>query len=72
MRFQSLSGSEFVYSDLADVGKDELKPAFYFSQPVHVVCGQAEIGPLVNQLQAHRLDLVLADEPASSSLKART
>jgi LysR family transcriptional activator of nhaA len=36
------------------------------------VCRQAEIGPLVNQLQAHRLDLVLADEPASSSLKAKT
>src|SRR4029434_3697867 len=49
-----------------------LKPALYFSEPVHVVCRQAEIGPLVNQLQAHRLDLVLADEPASSSLKAKT
>jgi LysR family transcriptional activator of nhaA len=54
------------------IGFQILKPAFYFSQPVRVVCRQAEIGPLVNQLQAHRLDLVLADEPASSSLKART
>jgi len=54
------------------IGFQILKPAFYFSQPVHVVCRQAEIGPLVNQLQAHRLDLVLADEPASSSLKAKT
>ena len=54
------------------IGFQILKPAFYFSQPVHVVCRQAEIAPLVNQLQAHRLDLVLADEPASSSLKART
>jgi hypothetical protein len=26
----------------------------------------------VNQLQAHRLDVVLADEPASSVLKAKT
>jgi len=54
------------------IGFQILKPAFDFSQPVHVVCRQAEIGPLVNQLQAHRLDLVLADEPASSSLKAKT
>lgn len=54
------------------IGFQILKPAFYFSQPVHVVCRQAEIGPLVNQLQAQRLDLVLADEPASSSLKAKT
>lgn len=48
-----------------------LKPAFAFSHPTHVICRQAEIGPLVNQLQAHRLDLVLADEPASSSLKTK-
>jgi len=53
------------------IGFQILKPAFYFSQPVHVVCRQAEIGPLVNQLQAQRLDIVLADEPASSSLKAK-
>jgi LysR family transcriptional activator of nhaA len=49
-----------------------LEPAFHFSHPTHVICRQAEIGPLVNQLLAHRLDLVLADEAASSSLKART
>lgn len=54
------------------IGFQILQPAFHFSQSVHVVCRQAEIGPLVNQLQAHRLDLVLADEPASSSLKAKT
>src|ERR1700757_1568607 len=49
-----------------------LKPAFRISPPVHVICRQAEIGPLVGQLFAHRLDIVLADEPASSSLKAKT
>lgn len=48
-----------------------LKPAFESSEPTHVVCRQAEIGPLVGHLQAHRLDIVLADEPASSSLKMR-
>lgn len=48
-----------------------LRPAFEFAHPTQVICRQAEIGPLVHQLQAHRLDLVLADEPASSSLKAK-
>ncbi len=49
-----------------------LRPAFQFPQPTHVICRQAELGPLVLQLQAHRLDIVLADEPASSSLKSKT
>ena len=50
-----------------------LREAFRFTDPmIHIVCREGEIGPLVNQLQAHRLDLVLADEPASSSLKAKT
>ena len=39
------------------IGFEILKPTFNFSQPVHVVCRQAEIGPLVNQLQAHRLEM---------------
>lgn len=49
-----------------------LKPAFEYPEPTHVVCRQAEIGPLVNHLEAHRLDIVLADEPASSTLRTRT
>jgi LysR family transcriptional activator of nhaA len=48
-----------------------LKPAFHFAHPTHVICRQAELGPLVHQLQAHRLDIVLADEPASSTLNAK-
>ena len=54
------------------MGFEFLKPALSFSEPVHVVCRMAAIEVLVNQLQAHRLDIVLADEPASSSLKAKT
>jgi LysR family transcriptional activator of nhaA len=46
--------------------------AFRSIEPLHIVCREGEIGPLVNRLQAHRLDIVLADEPASSSLKAKT
>jgi LysR family transcriptional activator of nhaA len=42
-----------------------LKAAFRHADPIHVTCREGEIGPLVQQLQAHRLDIVLADEPAS-------
>ena len=49
-----------------------LKAAFHYTDPIHVICREGEIGPLVHQLEAHRLDIVLADEPASSSLGAKT
>ena len=49
-----------------------LRAAFRSDEAVHVICREGEIGPLVNQLQAHRLDIILADEPASSTLKAKT
>jgi LysR family transcriptional activator of nhaA len=49
-----------------------LKAAFQYTDPIHVICREGEIGPLVHQLQTHRLDIVLADEPASSTLKAKT
>jgi LysR family transcriptional activator of nhaA len=48
-----------------------LKPAFQFSQPVHLVCREGAIGPLLGLLGAHRLDVVLADEPASSGFQVR-
>ncbi len=48
-----------------------LKAAFHFTESIHIVCREGEIGPLVNQLQAHRLDIVLSDEPASTTLKAK-
>ena len=54
------------------MGFEFLKPAIYFPEPTHIVCRMAAIEPLVIQLQAHRLDIVLADEPASSVLKAKT
>ena len=49
-----------------------LKPAIGYPEPTHIVCRTAAIEPLITQLQAHRLDIVLADEPASSTLKAKT
>lgn len=48
-----------------------LKPAFQFPVPTHVICRQAELAFLVRELLAHRLDIVLSDEPASSALKAK-
>src|SRR3954464_11363379 len=49
-----------------------LRAAFRVDEAIHIVCREGEIGPLVNHLQAPRLDIVLADEPASSILKAKT
>jgi LysR family transcriptional regulator, transcriptional activator of nhaA len=49
-----------------------LRAAFRSEAAVHMICREGEIGPLVNHLQSHRLDIVLADEPASSALKAKT
>ena len=48
-----------------------LKAAFRFAGSMHIVCREGEIGSLVHQLQAHRLDIVLSDEPASSTLNAK-
>lgn len=48
-----------------------LKPVFAMKQPVHVICREGKIEDLLGQLAAHRLDIVLADEPASSSHRIR-
>lgn len=47
-----------------------LKPAFDTGS-VHVVCREGKCDDLLGQLAAHRLDIVLADEPASSSVPFR-
>lgn len=49
-----------------------LRPVFRMPRPMHVICCEGKIEDLLAQLGAHRLDLVLADEPAPSSLKVRT
>lgn len=46
-----------------------LRPLFSLSQAVHVICHEGKLEDLFQQLAAHRLDIVLADEPASSSVK---
>jgi LysR family transcriptional regulator, transcriptional activator of nhaA len=49
------------------VTSDLLAPAFAMPQPVHVICREGKMSDLLAQLAAHRLDMVLSDEPASSS-----
>lgn len=49
-----------------------LKPAFDLPQSVSVVCREGKMDDLLAQLSAHRLDIVLADEPASSSTRFKT
>ena len=49
------------------VTNEILKPVFAMPQAVHVVCREGKMEDLLAQLAAHRLDLVLSDEPAPSS-----
>jgi LysR family transcriptional activator of nhaA len=66
-----------LYVGVADsfpklVTNEILKPVFAMSQPVHVICREGKLEDLLGQLAAHRLDIVLADEAASSSTSVRT
>jgi LysR family transcriptional activator of nhaA len=49
------------------VTNEILKPVFALPQAVHLVCREGKLEDLLAQLAAHRLDLVLSDEPAPSS-----
>jgi len=51
------------------VVNDILKPALAMQQAVHIICREGKLEDLLAQLAAHRLDIVLTDEPAPSSLK---
>ena len=66
-----------LYVGVADsfpklVTNEILKPVFAMPQAVHVICREGKLEDLLAQLAAHRLDIVLADEPASSGTKVRT
>lgn len=54
------------------VTNEILKPVFTLPQMVHVICREGKMEDLLAQLAAHRLDIVLADEPASSSTNFKT
>ena len=49
-----------------------LRPVFQLRPPVQMICREGKVEALLGQLAAHRLDIVLADEPASSALKFKT
>lgn len=46
-----------------------LKPVFHMDRRVQLICREGKADELVAQLAIHRLDAVLADEPATGSLK---
>jgi LysR family transcriptional regulator, transcriptional activator of nhaA len=74
---RSTTHSLRLYVGVADsfpklVTSEILKPVFDMSQSVHAICREGKLDDLLLQLAAHRLDLVLADEPASSGTKVRT
>lgn len=48
-----------------------LKPALSAGPAVHMICREGKLEDLLGQLAAHRLDIVLADEPAPSTAKMR-
>lgn len=54
------------------VTNEILKPVFSLPQTVHVICREGKMEDLLAQLAAHRLDIVLSDEPASSSVNFKT
>ncbi|HOW67398.1 MAG TPA: LysR family transcriptional regulator [Candidatus Paceibacterota bacterium] len=66
-----------LYVGVADsfpklVTHEILRPVFSLPQAIHVICREGKLEDLLEQLTAHRLDIVLADETASSATKART
>jgi LysR family transcriptional regulator, transcriptional activator of nhaA len=66
-----------LYVGVADsfpklVTSEILKPVFAMKRAVQVTCREGKMPDLLAQLAVHRLDIVLADEPASSSTNVRT
>jgi LysR family transcriptional activator of nhaA len=54
------------------VTNEILQPVFSMEQTIHVICREGKMEDLLAQLAAHRLDIVLSDEPASSSVNFKT
>jgi len=51
---------------------DILRPIFTHKPAIQVTCHEGKLHDLLAQLATHRLDVVLADEPASPGLKLKT
>lgn len=54
------------------VTREILAPVFAMAEPVQVICREGKMEDLLAQLAAHRLDVILSDEPPSSSTNFRT
>jgi LysR family transcriptional regulator, transcriptional activator of nhaA len=48
-----------------------IEPIFRLPQPVQVSCWETKVSDMLVELAAYRLDLVLADEPASSGVTSK-
>ena len=65
-----------LYVGVADsfpklVTNEILKPVFTLPQEVHAICREGKMENLLALLAAHRLDIVLADEPPASNTNFR-
>ncbi|NBV86063.1 MAG: LysR family transcriptional regulator [Verrucomicrobia bacterium] len=49
-----------------------LRPVFSGESPVHVTCSEGKIDELLPQLAAHRLDVLLSDEPPPSGAQVKS
>ncbi len=49
-----------------------LRPVFASDPPVRLICQEGKIDDLLGQLSAHRLDVLLADEPPPSGAQVKT
>ncbi|MEO8350419.1 MAG: LysR family transcriptional regulator [Chthoniobacteraceae bacterium] len=54
------------------VAGELLKPMFALGAQFRVVCREGKFDELLAQLAVHRLDIILADEPAPTSVKVKT
>jgi len=66
-----------LYVGVADsvpkiIVRQHLTPVFELGRSVRVICREGSLEELITQLAAHKLDVVLADEPSTSALRVRT
>src|SRR5260370_22414479 len=54
------------------VSYEIIKPIFKLEQPSQAACREGNVADLLGKLAAYRLDIVLADEPAPSSLPVKS
>ena len=50
---------------------DILRPVFEHQPPVQLTCHEGKLADLVSQLNTHRIDVVLSDEPASPGISGK-